>query len=72
MYQYLSLSPVPVPVPVPADVHIPVPVPVPVPLLPYINEIHYDNVGNDVNEFIEIASPEGMSLSHYSIVGTLL
>lgn len=33
----------------------------------FINEIHYDNVGTDVNEAIEIAGPEGTDLSNYSL-----
>lgn len=43
--------------------------PVPGSLSPvFINEIHYDNVGGDTGEFIEIAGPAGTSLSGYSIV----
>lgn len=34
----------------------------------FINEIHYDNVGTDAGEFIEIAGPAGTNLSAYSIV----
>lgn len=34
---------------------------------PWINEIHYDNIGNDVGEFIEIAGPAGLSLDGYFI-----
>lgn len=34
----------------------------------FFNEIHYDNVGTDVNEFIEIAGPAGTSLSGWSVV----
>ncbi len=34
----------------------------------FINEIHYDNSGTDVNEFIEIAGPAGTNLAEYSIV----
>jgi predicted extracellular nuclease len=33
----------------------------------FINEIHYDNTGADVGEFIEIAGPAGTNLSGYSI-----
>jgi len=33
----------------------------------FINEIHYDNVGTDENEGIEIAGPAGTDLSCYSI-----
>ncbi|HNG13512.1 MAG TPA: T9SS type A sorting domain-containing protein [Saprospiraceae bacterium] len=34
----------------------------------WINEIHYDNTGADVNEFIEIAGTAGVDLSSYSLV----
>ncbi len=34
----------------------------------FINEIHYDNIGNDSGEFVEIAGPSGTDLSVYSIV----
>ncbi len=33
----------------------------------WINEIHYDNAGGDVNEMIEIAGIAGVDLSNYSI-----
>lgn len=33
----------------------------------YINEIHYDNVGTDVGEFVEVAGPAGTDLSLYTI-----
>lgn len=33
----------------------------------WINEFHYDNIGDDIDEFIEIAGPEGTDLSLYSI-----
>ena len=33
----------------------------------FINEIHYDNVGDDVNEFIEIAGQAGIDLSDYTL-----
>lgn len=33
----------------------------------YFNEIHYDNSGRDLNEFVEIAGPAGTSLSNWSI-----
>ncbi len=33
----------------------------------WINEFHYDNIGVDVNEFIEIAGPAGTDLSVYSL-----
>ncbi|MCB0636926.1 MAG: hypothetical protein KDC54_09940, partial [Lewinella sp.] len=35
---------------------------------PWINEIHYDNVGGDVGEFVEIAGPAGTDLNGYSVV----
>ncbi len=34
----------------------------------WINEIHYDNAGTDVDEFIEIAGPAGEDLTGWSIV----
>lgn len=34
----------------------------------FINEIHYDNTGGDVNEAIEIAGPAGTDLSCYQLV----
>ena len=34
----------------------------------FINEIHYDNSGGDVNEGIEIAGPAGTDLTGYSVV----
>lgn len=34
----------------------------------FINEIHYDNAGSDVDEAIEIAGPAGTNLSTYSLV----
>ena len=34
----------------------------------FINEIHYDNTGTDVDEAIEIAGPAGTDLSSYSLV----
>ncbi len=33
----------------------------------YINEIHYDNDGTDVGEFVEVAGPAGTDLSDYTI-----
>lgn len=33
----------------------------------YFNEIHYDNIGSDVGEFIEIAGPSGTDLSAYKV-----
>lgn len=34
----------------------------------FINEFHYDNVGTDVDEFIEIAGPAGLALAGWSLV----
>ncbi|MFZ3582819.1 Ig-like domain-containing protein [Loktanella sp. DJP18] len=34
----------------------------------YINEIHYDNAGGDVGEFIEVAGPVGTDLAGWSLV----
>lgn len=34
----------------------------------FINEFHYDNTGEDVGEFIEIAGPAGTDLTGYSLV----
>ena len=34
----------------------------------WINELDYDNVGTDSNEFVEIAGPAGTDLSVYSVV----
>ncbi|MEL6637142.1 MAG: hypothetical protein AAFR05_10365, partial [Bacteroidota bacterium] len=34
----------------------------------WINELHYDNAGGDVGEFVEIAGTAGTDLSAYSIV----
>ncbi len=36
--------------------------------LPFINEIHYDNIGGDINEGIEIAGSAGINLSGWSLV----
>ena len=33
----------------------------------FINEIHYDNSGGDLNEGVEIAGPAGTDLSTYTI-----
>jgi hypothetical protein len=38
------------------------------PTEPWINEFHYDNLGTDVNEFIEIAGPVGYNLSNCQVV----
>jgi endonuclease I len=35
---------------------------------PWINEIHYDNAGADVNEGVEIAGPAGLDLTGWSVV----
>ena len=34
----------------------------------WINELHYDNAGGDVGEFVEVAGPAGTDLSGYSLV----
>jgi len=34
----------------------------------FINEFHYDNVGNDTDEFVEIAGPAGFDVTGWSIV----
>ncbi|MEO0899904.1 MAG: lamin tail domain-containing protein [Bacteroidota bacterium] len=34
----------------------------------FINEIHYDNTGSDVNEAVEVAGPAGTSLAGWSLV----
>jgi hypothetical protein len=34
----------------------------------FINEIHYDNVGTDAQELIEVAGPAGTDLAAYSLV----
>lgn len=34
----------------------------------FINELHYDNVGTDAGEFIEVAAPAGTDLTGWSIV----
>ena len=36
---------------------------------PWINELHYDNGGGDVGEFVEVAGPAGLDLSGYELVG---
>lgn len=35
----------------------------------FLNEIHYDNAGADVGEFLELAGPAGASLSGWTLVG---
>ncbi|MCW8090520.1 ExeM/NucH family extracellular endonuclease [Alteromonas sp. ASW11-130] len=35
--------------------------------VPFINELHYDNAGSDVDEFVEIAARAGTDLSGYSL-----
>ncbi len=39
-----------------------------IPIEPWINEFHYDNIGGDIGEFIEIAGPSGLDLSNYRIL----
>jgi len=34
----------------------------------FINELHYDNVGGDIGEFIEIAGPAGTDLAGWSLI----
>jgi uncharacterized protein len=34
----------------------------------FINEIHYDNVGADTQEFVEVAGPSGTNLDNYDLV----
>uniref|UniRef100_UPI004056C0C2 lamin tail domain-containing protein n=1 Tax=Candidatus Electronema sp. TaxID=2698783 RepID=UPI004056C0C2 len=34
----------------------------------FINEIHYDNAGADINEFVEITGPSGTDFSGWSVV----
>ncbi len=34
----------------------------------FINEFHYDNIGTDAGEFVEIAGPAGTSLTGWSLV----
>lgn len=36
--------------------------------LPFINEIHYDNAGTDLNEGVEIAGPAGLDLSGWGLL----
>ncbi|MDT7857595.1 choice-of-anchor Q domain-containing protein [Rubrivirga sp. S365] len=33
----------------------------------FVNEIHYDNTGGDVGEFVEVAGPAGTDLSDWSV-----
>jgi endonuclease I len=35
---------------------------------PWINELHYDNSGTDVGEFVEVAGPAGLNLAGYQLV----
>ena len=37
--------------------------------LPWINEFHYDNAGDDAGEFVEIAGPAGTNLNGWTLVG---
>lgn len=41
--------------------------PPPIPVL-WINEMHYDNTGADVGEFVEVAGTAGINLSDYSLI----
>lgn len=36
---------------------------------PWINELHYDNAGGDVGEFVEVAGPAGLDLSGWQLIG---
>lgn len=36
--------------------------------LPWINELHYDNAGGDVGEFVEVAGPAGLDLAGWDLV----
>ncbi len=38
------------------------------PTEPWINEFHYDNSGNDVGEFVEVAGPAGLDLAGWELV----
>jgi beta-lactamase superfamily II metal-dependent hydrolase len=58
----------PTPTPTPTVTPTPTPTPTPAPATPWINEIHYDNTGGDVNEGVEIAGPAGLNLSGWSLV----
>lgn len=46
----------------------PVPASAAAPTSPYISEIHYDNAGADVDEFVEVTLPAGTSSSGLSVV----
>ncbi|SRX56173.1 hypothetical protein [Aequorivita sp. CIP111184] len=35
---------------------------------PWINEFHYDNIGADLGEFVEIAGPTGLDLGNYRLL----
>lgn len=41
---------------------------VPIPGTAFINELHYDNAGGDVDELIEIAAPLGSDLNGWTVV----
>ncbi len=36
---------------------------------PWINEFHYDNLGGDTGEFVEVAGPAGLDLTGWTVVG---
>ena len=36
----------------------------------FINELHYDNAGSDINEGVEIAGPAGTSLENWILLPT--
>mgnify|MGYP005844438161 CR=1 FL=1 len=35
--------------------------------IPWINEFHYDNLGTDKREFVEIAAPANLDISNYTL-----
>ena len=64
-----SPDPYPTPAPTPAPTPEPTPEPTPGTQEPvWINEFHYDNQGNDQNEFIEVAGEAGTDLQGYKLV----
>lgn len=62
-------TPTGVPIATPTEEIVPTPTPTSEPsIIPWINEIHYDNVGTDTNEGVEIAGPAGTDLSGWTVV----
>jgi hypothetical protein len=43
--------------------------PLPIAAAPWINELHYDNAGDDAGEFVEVAGAAGTNLTGWKIVG---